>query len=433
MKRGLAMLLTGAMCVGMLAGCGKSAETDVSSGGSEKGEVLTMRLNGAASDAYVEGYQKLIDEFNKSNEYGVTIKPEFVSNSDYKTKLTTMMASDSEPDIIFTWELGYLEKFVNGKKIVNLQKYLDEDKEWADSFNSGTLEQETYGGSVYGIPTAQCMAVMNYNKAIFEKYGLSVPKTYSDYRSVCDTLVENGVTPVALAATADDAWLVSQYIQQLSDGIVGYDLFDGIKSGAKSWNDEAMIQAATLFQEEINAGYFEKGFTGVSGSEAEALFQTGQAAMYFNGSWEVSNLDNTKACQVAEDVGCFTMPAVNPECANVSVGSLDNSFAVTANCKNVDAAVGLLKYWTNKDNAAMLLYDYGRMPATKIELDESKLSSLSKEVIACFNEQKALTPWFDRLNTDLGNEFNNSSIAIANGEDPAAILDKLQEYAAGNQ
>lgn len=108
----------------------------------------------------------------------------------------------------------------------------------------------------------------------------------------------------------------------------------------------------------MEKGYFEEGFTGVSGSEAEALFQTGQAAMYFNGTWEISNLDNAEVCQVAEDVSCFAMPAVKEENTNVSVGSII-PLVVTTNCENVEAAVGLLKYWTNSENAATLLYDYG--------------------------------------------------------------------------
>lgn len=431
MKKGIAVLSAVILCLMLLSGCKEDMESEKK--GAEEKEVLTMMLNGAVSDVYAEGYKKLINEFNRTNEYGVIIQPEFVSNSDYKTKLITMMVSDSEPDIIFTWELGYLENFVDAGKIVNIQKYLDEDEKWSASFNSGTLEQETYDGSVYGIPTAQCMAVMYYNKAIFDQYGLSVPVTYEEYRKVCDTLIRNNITPVALASTSDDAWLVSQYIQQLSDGIAGAELFEGIKDGSKTWNDEAMIQAAKLFQEEVNAGYFEKGFTSVSGSEAEALFQSGRAAMYFNGTWEISNLNDPDICQVAEDVSCFSMPAVNPRYSNISVGSLDNSFAITTNCKNVEAAIGLLKYWTNTNNAAMLLYDYGRMPATKFKLDESKLSSLSKDAIACFNRQKALTPWFDRMNTDMGNEFNNSSIAIANGEEPQTVLEDLQKYAESNQ
>ena len=435
MKRKMAMLLTGILTLSLMAGCGSesSVSSTVSNTGTKEGEVLTMMLNGADSDAYVEGYRKIIDAFNANNDYGVTIEPEFVSNSDYKTKLTTMMASDSEPDIIFTWELGYLENFVNGGKITKLTEYLDKDADWKNSFNSGTLEQETYGGDVYGIPTAQCMAVMYYNQRIFKENNLTVPTTYEEYRNVCDTLKANGITPVALASTADDAWLVSQYIQQLSDGIAGYDLFDGLKNQSASWNDEAMIKAAELFQEEVNNGYFEDGFTGVSGSEAEALFQTGQAAMYFNGSWEISNLDNSEVCQEAENISCFAMPAVDAAHANVSVGSLDNSYAITTNCKNVEAAIGFLKYWTNAENASMLLYDYGRMPATSIELDASKLSSLSKDVITCFEAQEALTPWFDRMDTDLGNEFNNSSIAVANGDDPAEIFNALQEYADANK
>ncbi len=448
------MLTAGILCTGLLAGCGSGNVTNTTdmnasdaaatsadsavdtsvddSAASTEAQVLTMMLNGAASDAYVEGYQKIIDAFNADNEYGVVIEPEFVSNSDYKTKLTTMMVSDSEPDIIFTWELGYLENFVNGGKIVNLQEYLDADADWKASFNSGTLEQETYGGDVYGIPTAQCMAVMYYNKAIFDQYGLAVPTTYEEYCHVCDTLIENNVTPVALASTADDAWLVSQYIQQLSNGIAGNELFEGIKAGTRVWNDSAMIEAGKLFQEEVNKGYFEQGFTGVSGSEAEALFQTGQTAMYFNGSWEISNLDNPDVCQEAANISCFAMPSVNAEYDQISVGSLDNSYAVTTNCQNVEAAVGFLKFWTSDENAAMLLYDYGRMPATSIELDESKLSSLSKDVITCFGEQNALTPWFDRMNTDLGNEFNNSSIAVANGDDVQEIFDSLQQYAESN-
>ena len=435
MKRAIAALLTGILALGLMTGCGNEngENSGNNSSSAEDGEVLTMMLNGADSDAYVEGYRKIINAFNENNEYGVTIEPEFVSNSDYKTKLTTMMASDSEPDIIFTWELGYLENFVKGGKITNLTPYLDKDTEWKDSFNSGTLEQETYDGDVYGIPTAQCMAVMYYNKRIFEENNLEVPTTYEEYRNVCDTLKDKGITPVALASTADDAWLVSQYIQQLSDGIAGYDLFDGLKNQSADWNDPAMVKAAELFQEEVDKGYFEDGFTGVSGSEAEALFQTGQTAMYFNGSWEISNLDNPDVCQEAENISCFAMPAVDAQYANVSVGSLDNSYAITTNCKNVEAAIGFLKYWTNAENASMLLYDYGRMPATSIELDESKLSSLSKDVITCFEAQDALTPWFDRMDTDLGNEFNNSSIAVANGDKPAEIFDALQEYALANK
>ena len=362
---------------------------------------MTIMMNGSDSDAFMEGYRKIVDGFNESNEYGVKVEIQNITNADYKTKLTTMMASDSEPDIIFTWPLGYLENFVNGDKVVSIQKYLDEDEDWKNSFNGGILDPLTYDGEVYAIPTQQSTAIMYYNKAIFDKYGLEVPTTYDEYVQICDTLKENGVTPVALASTADDAWLVSQYIQQLSDGIKGEDLFNSLKDGTGKWNDEGMVEAGKLFQEEVNKGYFEDGFTGVSREEAQLQFANGQTAMYFNGCWEISNLDKKENAAEAENISCFLMPAVNEEYAGVEVGSVDTSYAITKNCKNVDAAVALLKYMTNEESTSLLLYDYGRTPSTNFDIDNSKLTPLCADFINLLGDVKVQTPWFDRVDTDL--------------------------------
>ena len=431
MKKFTVCLLIGAMVASMLTGCGSNGGSSDSSDSKadSSSETMTIMMNGSDSDAFMEGYRKIIDGFNESNEYGVKVEIQNITNSDYKTKLTTMMASDSETDIIFTWELGYLENFVNGDKIVSLQKYLDEDEDWKNSFNGGILEPLTYDGEVYAIPTQQCTAIMYYNKAIFDKYGLEVPTTYDEYVQVCDTLKENGVTPVALASTADDAWLVSQYIQQLSDGIKGEDVFNSIKDGTGKWNDEGMVEAGKLFQEEVNKGYFEDGFTGVSREEAQLQFANGQTAMYFNGCWEISNLDKKENAAEAENISCFLMPAVNEEYAGVEVGSVDTSYAITKNCKNVDAAIALLKYMTNEESTSLLLYDYGRTPSTNFDIDNSKLTPLCADFINLLGDVKVQTPWFDRVDTDLGNEFNNTTIGIANGDDVQEAFDTLQSYA----
>lgn len=431
MKKFTVCLLIGAMAASMLTGCGSNGGNSDSSDSKadSSSETMTIMMNGSDSDAFMEGYRKIVDGFNESNEYGVKVEIQNITNADYKTKLTTMMASDSEPDIIFTWPLGYLENFVNGDKVVSIQKYLDEDEDWKNSFNGGILDPLTYDGEVYAIPTQQSTAIMYYNKAIFDKYGLEVPTTYDEYVQICDTLKENGVTPVALASTADDAWLVSQYIQQLSDGIKGEDLFNSLKDGTGKWNDEGMVEAGKLFQEEVNKGYFEDGFTGVSREEAQLQFANGQTAMYFNGCWEISNLDKKENAAEAENISCFLMPAVNEEYAGVEVGSVDTSYAITKNCKNVDAAVALLKYMTNEESTSLLLYDYGRTPSTNFDIDNSKLTPLCADFINLLGDVKVQTPWFDRVDTDLGNEFNNTTIGIANGDDVQEAFDTLQSYA----
>ena len=441
-KRGLSILLAAMMTALTLAGCGgggggtsttggsaaggaDTGAADTSSGG---GEVLHMMISGNVADAQTQGYQKIVDAFNADNEWGVTIELESVKNADYKTKLTTLMASDAQPAIISTWELGYLENFVNGGKIVNLQPYLDADPEWAGRFNDGVLDLLTYDGDCYGIPTQQSAGVMYYNKRIFEENNVSVPTTYEEYLQVCETLKANGVVPVALASRASDAWLVSQYIQELANGLGGYDVFQSLRDGTGTWNNEHFVEAGRRFQAEIENGYFEDGFTGVTGDEARELFRTGGAAMYYNGSWETSNVGDPNNAPEAENISCFTMPVADPANRGISMGSVDTSLAITVNCTNVDAAVGFLKYWTNAENAAMLAYDYGRLPCTRVELDESRLTPLVSDLLALFGDLKNVTPWLDRMDADLGNEFNNTGVAIANGDDPQEAFDALQQY-----
>lgn len=71
----------------------------------------------------------------------------------------------------------------------------------------------------------------------------------------------------------------------------------------------------------------------MSGEEAEAIFQRGDAAMYFNGTWETGTLASTEFTAIADDVGCFIVPAVDSQYKNVGVGSCDYCYAITENCK----------------------------------------------------------------------------------------------------
>ena len=82
MKRKIWIGLAGILCAGLLAGCGKEGEN---SGSKDAGEgekkVLTVLLNGTASDAFVDDYQEIIDRFNEENNYGRRYKETDFENS----------------------------------------------------------------------------------------------------------------------------------------------------------------------------------------------------------------------------------------------------------------------------------------------------------------------------------------------------------------
>ncbi|MDE6883384.1 MAG: extracellular solute-binding protein, partial [Lachnospiraceae bacterium] len=223
MKRKIiAIMLSAAIGLSLLTGCGDGSEntgadsnssaadsaaesTDADKSDAGGGEVLNVICVGTEADTHVAGYNKIAENFSADNEYGVTIQFDFYENEQFKTKLTTLMASNAVPDIFFTWELSYLQPFVEGGKVADITSYLEEDQEWKNSFAGGTLDKLSYDGKNYGIPTQKSLCVMFYNKQIFEENGVSVPTTYDEFLQVCETLKANGVTPMAMCGT--DAWI----------------------------------------------------------------------------------------------------------------------------------------------------------------------------------------------------------------------------------
>lgn len=437
----IATMLASTLLMTSLASCGGSggassevsetASAESTESGSAEGGVLTVMCPGTSADAYRETYQAIADDFSANNEFGVTVNFEFYEREQYKTKLTTLMASNSVPDMFFTWELDYLKPFVEGGKVYDLTESLNADTAWKDSFVEGALEPLTYDEKTYAVPTQSTLAVMYYNKKIFADNGLEIPTTYDDFLKVCDTLKTNGITPMSIAAATP--WIASEFIQQLSNGIGGMDLYNGIADGSIAWNDQANVEAGLDTQDMINKGYFQDGMLGMESDEAKALFQKGEVAMYYMGAWEVSTFIDEASTPESANIGAFIMPAKSAENNGILVGSVDSSYAIAETCENKEAAVAFLKYYTSVAGQERLVYEQGRLPSIKLELDQSKLKPLVVEVMELSKNATGMTPWWDRVfGAGEGVEYNNQSLAIFGGEDVQTAFDDLQSFAESN-
>ena len=388
---------------------------------------LKLMLNLIASDKAYPYYMQIVEDYNVNNDLNVEIVPEFYENEQYKTKFVTLMASNNVPDIFFTYELDYLRPFVEAGRVADLTSYFDNDPEWKASFSGGTLETLTYDSKIYAVPTQKTMCEMFYNKGIFKANGVEVPTTFDEFLAVCETLKAAGIIPMAMSGT--DAWIPAQMVQQISNGIGGMDLYYGICEGERQWNDPCHIQAGQEMQKMVENGYYQSGFLGMKPEESRQLFLDGKTAMYFMGDWDSVNVYSA----LGEDAGAFILPPINAEYANVTVGSVDTSFAVAENCKYKDEAVDFLKYWTSETVEQNLLYGAGRMFAGAYTFDESKLTPMAARILELSSEQVGLTPWWDRaFGAGEGVEFNNICVAICGGEDVQASFDALQQFAIDN-
>ncbi|MCW5952197.1 MAG: extracellular solute-binding protein, partial [Propionibacteriaceae bacterium] len=142
-----------------VAGCGSqpgaTGGPTASEQPAEKQVMTAMFLGSSQDQAVVDIIQDMTDKFNADNPYNVDFKFETYENELYKTKLTSVMASNSAPDVFFTWSAGFLKPFVAGGKVLEVGPMLDADADWKGRFNEGTFGPVTFDGKVYAVPHGQ--------------------------------------------------------------------------------------------------------------------------------------------------------------------------------------------------------------------------------------------------------------------------------------
>ena len=435
MKRAGCLFMAMMLTVLAISGCSNSSsgesgqESQKSNDDSSGGEVMKIMSVGTETDQYTATMRELAKEFSENNEYGVTVEFELYENEQYKTKMTTLMASNAVTDIFFTWELGYLEPFVSSGKVMSLQDALDADPEWRDSFLEGVLDYFTYDGEVYAIPSQIAYCTMFYNQDIFEQYDLEVPQTYEDFLNICETLKAAGVTPMTLAGS--EAWIPAQFISQLALGIGGDKTYENIMNGTEAWNNNAYKQAAEEAQKMVEKGWFTDGMLAMTYDEAIMKLNNGEAAMYFMASWDASGFV-VDSCPIKDSIGTFNMPAMNPEYNHLVVGSADTAYAISKNCSNPEAAVAFLKYITSKDWQERDLIRNAKMPTVIFDIDESQLTPLVSDIVNNLKDAQVF-PWWDRVfGSGEGESFNNACLAVFGGEDVDTAFGELQVQIEAN-
>ncbi len=441
MKKLIALTLAILMVFGLVA-CGNSsapaadapgdapaANAPAANAPAEKQKMTAMFLGSISEKAIVDIIQNAVDEFNATNEYNVEFSFETYESEDYKTKQATLMASNASPDVFFSWSAGYLQPFVEGGKVYEIGKLLEQDAEWSGRFGDGVFGPVSFNGGIYAVPHGQTVAVMFYNTEMFAQYGVEVPKTYADFVAACQTFVDNGVTPIS--APVQDAWIAGQLLQQIANCVGGIDLYNGTVDGTAAWNDARYVEAGNKLAELVNMGAFPDGFLGMTNDEGRNLFTQGETAMYYMGSWDIAVLQQST---IGDKVGVFNIPAVDSSLGNVALADIDQALAISANCSNPEAAAAFIKYFS--DTAAQEAYAYNAnyLLSTTTQLDESKLSPLFLEVNSLSKELTGMTPWLDRVfGAGEGVEFNNVAQAIMAGKDVQEQFDNLQKYAENNK
>ncbi|GAJ39960.1 putative ABC transporter substrate-binding protein [Parageobacillus caldoxylosilyticus NBRC 107762] len=336
---------------------------------------------------------EIIKEFEKQNP-NVTVKQEVLENEQYKNKLKILASSNELPDVGMTWAAGFLEPYVKGNLFAPLDDILNSGLK--DKFVSGTTEAYAVNNKTYALPLELNITPIYYNKKIFSKYHLEPPQTYEDFKNIVQTLVKNGVAPIALGNK--DRWTGSLWYMYLADRIGGADTLKNAINRKGSFEDPSLIKAAEEVQKLVKMKAFIKGFNGLSNDEAKSEFMNEKAAMYLMGTWELPNFTTNEEVpkEFRDKVGFFKFPVVDGGKGDVNswVGGPGVGLFVSENSKVKKEAKEFVKFFIEKWGEQSVT-KAGVIPATKVDTANIHLPQLYIDVLSELNKASNITLFAD--------------------------------------
>lgn len=374
------------------SGDDKSAKKE--SGDGESKEIVYWNIGTESPDKDV--IAKAVDKFNSETESGYTVTVVPTQNDTYKEKLVVAMSSGECPDMYSNWSGGPMYEYIDsgfGQPIDDLFNA----SEIKDKLMDAAVAQATYNDHVYAVPYQNVsLAGIFYNKEMFEKYGLSEPKTLADLENICKTLKDNGITPFALANGSK--WTGSMYFMSLAARYGGLEPFQKAVAGEGKFTDDCFIKAGEKIQEWVNAGYFPEGVNSLSEDDGQAkqLMYQESAGMLLCGSWYTGTFSSDSE-EFYQKIDWFPFPAIEGSDADASIqiGTVGDQF-ITFNCEGDKLAAAFECAEAHlSDEVIDFEIEKGKIPPVK-GIEEKITDPVAKKIVETANSAPEIQLWYDQ-------------------------------------
>lgn len=334
----LLMLLFLAMLV-LIVGCGKN---DSANNSTDKGQVKLVFQNIYPDETATNHkvMKKIVNAYMDQHP-DVRIDLDSLNIDQQKLKLKTQASGKNLPDIFVVNASAQMKPFVDEGLLAPLDDMLDKNT-LRQTFQEGILNYYTFDGKTYALPDGNNIGVMYYNKQIFSDLGLTPPQTFTELIDAVKKIKSEGIIPIAIAEkeTWTGSFLFMNIVLRTNNG-PGF--LDDVIAGKKTFHDPAFIEAIEAFEELVDAGAFQEGATTTEYAEAETLFRTGQAAMYYMGTWATSGMETSDH---KDYIDVFPFPTVHGK-GNVRDFMLapGSAFAIAQNSPHLEQAKDFLNYF----------------------------------------------------------------------------------------
>jgi raffinose/stachyose/melibiose transport system substrate-binding protein len=275
------------------------------------------------------------------------------ANPTIKVKIVKRIAGDANAiptkvqagtlEDVVSYNSGSLFQALNpAKNFVDLTK-----KSYMKEVSATFKPAVTVNKKVYGVPYGPMMAGgILYNKAVYKKLGLKVPKTWAQFQLNNAKIKKAGLTPVIMSYGGYDAWSTqSLFLGDFHNVKMAVPTFAAQYTlGKKKFADTpAALESFKKVEELADLGYYNDNASTTGFIDALSMLANGEGAHYAMATWALAYMPADKI----SDIGSFAVPGRSSASNGMTVW-LPNAVYINAKTKKLAAAEKFLAFLVSK-------------------------------------------------------------------------------------
>lgn len=367
----------------VLAGCSKGSPASSPSGQSAasgveeaKGEQVELVMYSWRPEDK-EAYAKFIAEFEKAHP-NIKVKFKPFKSTEYNTILTNSLTAGTGVDIVQLRPYSLAATIADSGYLLPIDE-LQGVKEIPQPYLDAARGSDH---KVYGVPLSINSAVIFYNKQLLAENGLQPPQSWDEFLQVCQALQQKGIIPIAQSGKA--AYLLSILHSVIGPSSYGSNEYvDKLLAGEVNFKDAAFKESIKRMQE--LTPYFPPDFIGIDDKDAQALFFTGKAAMYINGSYRLETFEQQNPGMPIDFI-----PSLAKEKGGDTpmINWVDGSYGIAKSTKHPEEAKAFIEFLASKEFGQMFSDELNRLSAISGVTPKhplvQKMTQLSEKSMAPF-------------------------------------------------
>jgi multiple sugar transport system substrate-binding protein len=371
--------------------------------------------------------QTLVDRFNQENEGGiqVTFREMPIDSGQHFDQLKTEFQSGEIGIDVIGGDVVWPAQFAANGWISDLSDRFPEDERGA--FLPATIEANTYGGAIYGVPWYTDAGMLYYRKDLLEEAGYAEPpKTWDELKEQARVVQEQ---------TGTSNGFVFQGANYEGGVVNGLEYIWTSGGNVLEGGDTVVIdspEAARGLEIErsmVEDGVSPEGVTQYKEQEAATLFLNGDAVFMRNVPRMYALASDPEESSISpEQIGIAPLPVAEEGLQSYSALGGWNFF-LNANSGNPDAAYEFIRFMSAPEQQKFRAIEGSVLP-TRQELyedeeilDQVPVAGLGREAIRN-TRPRPVSPVYSDMSLRMADRFN----ASLNGKvSPEEATQTLQE------